>query len=220
MWCWCVTLCCLHTNTHRISDVLRVRAGDAGSKARTGRDLGGVRIAGRHPSSLVPVWPSPGHLGEEAKAEQACANTAQEQSLRQQPLSLVGASFVQQLIGNSSALPTRSGPSRVRIRRNRTPTRSHKHTHTHKARAHVSWQLTWSGCAGIISATRDRAPVDKPRGSASLMPLRLSPVLPSTCSLPVHFPHFPLLSSTPTRPLRRVWTHRRIKCESNAYRHT
>ena len=99
-------------------------------------------------------------------------------------------------------------------------THTHKHTHTHKARAHVSWQLTWSGCAGIISATRDRAPVDKPRGSASLMPLRLSPVLPSTCSLPVHFPHFPLLSSTPTRPLRRVWTHRRIKCESNAYRHT
>jgi hypothetical protein len=88
VWCGCVTLCCLHTNTHRISDVLRVRAGDAGSKARTGRDLGGVRIAGRHPSSLVPVWPSPGHLGEEAKAEQACGNKAQEQSLRQQPLSL------------------------------------------------------------------------------------------------------------------------------------
>ena len=51
--------------THRIRDVLRFRAGDVGSKERRGRDLRGVRIAGRHASSLVSVWPSPGHLGEE-----------------------------------------------------------------------------------------------------------------------------------------------------------
>jgi hypothetical protein len=158
----CVSCALDDASTHRIRDVLRVRAGDVGSKERVGRDLRRVRIAGRHPSSLVSVWPSPGHLGEQPKTEQ---------SLRQRRLrprgharclndtnkacALEGMHARCQLIANS--LPTHCQLKRVGNSFSPKPypnpaesdsdaLNTHTHTHTHtqgtstyQLVAHVVW---------------------------------------------------------------------------------